>query len=169
MPVDVEFQEFNVDELARKLGKSPEVVSAAITDVMWAIVYTVEGAVVERTPVGATGNTRGSIYSEVYGFPGSDDFYGKVATAIIHGEPLEHGTSPHGVSPDGVKSIEYWAIRKLGVTPQDAPGVARAIVRAIMRRGSKGAHMFRDGLEASRAKITKFWNDIPTKISERLD
>lgn len=168
MPVDVEFQEFNVEELARKLGKSPEVVSTAITDAMQAITDTVEQAVIDRTPVN-TGALRSSIYAQVYGIPGSEEFYGKVATGIIYGEPVEYGTSPHGVSPDGVKSIEYWVIRKLGVTPQEAPGVARAIVRAIMRRGSKGAHMFRDGLEAARPKITKLWNDIPKRISERLD
>lgn len=169
MPVDVELQEFNIEELARRLDKSPDIVSAAITDAMQAVTDTVEAAVIDRTPVN-TGALRSSIYAQVYGIPGSEEFYGKVATGIIYGYAVEEGLLPgHGISEDGMNELEYWVVRKLGIAPPDSRNVAYQIALAINRRGTRGKHMFRDGLEAARPKITKYWNDIPTKIAERID
>jgi hypothetical protein len=144
-------------------------VSSAITDAMQAVVDTVEGAVIDRTPVN-TGALRSSIYAQVYGTPGAADFYGKVATGIVYGYAVEEGLLPgHGISEAGMNELEYWVTRKLGIAPPDSRNVAHQIALAIKRRGTRGKHMFRDGLEASRAKITKYWNDLPTRISERIE
>lgn len=61
---------------------------------------------------------------------------------INYGVFVEEGTKPHWTS---VKNLIPWAHRH-GMNPY-------AVQRAIAKRGTKGAHMFQEGLENSGASI----------------
>ena len=133
-----------------------------------------EEAVVVETPVGATGNLRSSIASHVYGNPLGGQLSGQLGafedaatmTPVSYGYAVEFGQSP-GVRPPAAE-LEYWVIRKLGVAPAAAPGVAFAIAESIYKRGTKGAFMFKKGFDARRQAVVDLWQrmlgDFATEV-----
>jgi hypothetical protein len=128
-------------------------------------VDTMEAEVVGRTPVGATGNLRGSIGTEIRG--ARLDIRGEVGTAILYGEPAERGRRSGRMPP--VDPIEYWVVRK-GIAPAgpESRNVAWLIARAIGHHGTKGAHMFERGFEAAEPKVLSLWRGLPDRIAQEL-
>jgi len=59
-----------------------------------------------------------------------------------------------------VEAIEYWVVRKLGVSGPEASSVAFAIANAIKARGTKGVFMFQEGLKAATPTIKKILSKI---------
>src|SRR4030066_2346671 len=51
-----------------------------------------EQTIVPRTPVGVSGNLRGSIDTEIRGLPAN--LQGEIFTPLIYGLPVEHGRRP---------------------------------------------------------------------------
>jgi len=94
-----------------------------------------------------------------------DAVYGIYGTPAIYGEPLEYGTSPH-FPP--VAPIQFWVEKKLGITGEEARGVAFCIARAISKRGTTGAHMFEKGVAQGEAQIVTILNQIPDDIIRRV-
>jgi hypothetical protein len=109
--------------------------------------------VTQRTPVGATSAARGSIQQATEMVRGRHlEVRGQVTSALPYILPLEHGSRPHW-APIG--PLKLWVKRKLG----EPEGVAYAIRAAIAKRGTKGAHMFRDGVAASEGRIQRILKD----------
>lgn len=101
-----------------------------------------------KTPVGATGRARGSIQPSLDEVRGRvTTFRGTVMSAAPHILPLEHGSKPHWAP---IKPLKRWAKTKVG-----NESFAYAVQWAIARRGTKGAHMFRDGLAENKGKIDR--------------
>lgn len=148
-----------IEELEQGSGQFGQ----TITNTMQAALDLLEQEIVVRTPVN-TGILRGSIANAIYGKPPYIE--GAVGTPISYGLPVETGRAPGKMPP--VDAIEYWVKRK-GITEQGQERqVAFAIARAIGRRGTRGAYMFRDGFEAARPRIETLFDDLSGKIVEAL-
>lgn len=63
---------------------------------------------------------------------------------------IEGGARPHKVSKEGRENIARWAVRKLGVDPKRALGVAFLIAKKIAEYGQKPTYMVRDALPFAR-------------------
>jgi len=57
----------------------------------------------------------------------------------------------------------------LGYRGPEADAVAFLIARAIGRRGTKGAHMFRDGFEAAKGTVLDYWERMAERIVDRME
>jgi hypothetical protein len=125
---------------------------------MEAAVLLVQREVQTRTPVGATGILRGSIASEVRGTP--VQIRGIVATPQSYALPVEEGSRPHW-APIG--PLLLWARRVLG-----DERAAYRVRWAIHLRGTRGAHMFARGLEASRSRVTQLFQQARDRMIRRL-
>ena len=128
-----------------------------------ALLY-LEREVKERTPIGATGILRGSIFSELRGQP--INLHGVVASPQEYAAPVEHGTAPHW-PPQG--PIRLWVKRKLNVSDKDVNGVAFLIARKISQKGTKGAHMFENALKDGHNTVTNIFQRAGFDISAKLD
>jgi len=105
-------------------------------------------AVTDKTPVGATAVARGSIQSSVETVRGRvTSFRGTVMSAAPHILPLEHGSRPHWAP---IAPLRRWARVVLG-----DERLAYAVQWAIARRGTQGAHMFRDAHAEQKGKIER--------------
>lgn len=164
---------------AVRIGATSEVIADEMRATMIMSLDTIEGAVKARTPVGVTGAARASIYTDVKAVSLTGqaiDLEGVIA-APEAGSPipyimaLEEGLEPGQAHPGTqmVSSLELWAIRKLGVSAANARGVAWAIAKKIEAKGTKGAHMFRDGLVATRDSIEQFWALFPKRVADRMN
>lgn len=152
-----------ITKAARALGATPDVIAKEMTISMQASLDTFEQAVAVETPVN-TGTLRNSIGTIIYGEP--PDFSGAVATSIYYAMPVEYGRAPGKMPP--VDAIKYWVIRK-GIAPADeADSVAFLIARAIGRRGTKGAFMFKKGFETATPRVEKYWDQALDRILARM-
>ena len=116
----------------------------------------VAGAVRERTPVD-TGRLRNSVTHEV----DSSGQRARVGTNVSYARAVEFGTRPHW-PPLG--ALQPWA-RRHGF-PSGQRG-AWLVARTIAARGTRGAHMFREGLGASVGLITGLVADLGRDIERR--
>jgi hypothetical protein len=87
-----------------------------------------------RTPVGATGNLRGSIRGDMVGRHHA--VVGPTGGASLYAYWADQGRRPG--TPPPYEAIAYWALRVLG-----SRDPAWAIVRKIARKGTKGSHFVR--------------------------
>jgi len=154
------------DELLQRIaemeqGSGP--FTTLIEGTMLSALATLEAAIKERTPVN-TGLLRGSIASVMYGRPPFIE--GVVGTPISYGAPVEYGRAAGKMPP--VDAIEYW-VRRKGIAPEGQEHrVAFLIARAIGRRGTQGAYMFRDGFEAARPLIEQKFDLLLDQMIQAL-
>ena len=136
--------------------------SQMITNTMQMALDALEQAIKDRTPSN-TGALRGSIANAIYGRP--PGIHGVVATSMIYGQPVEYGRAAGKMPPPD--AILAWVHRKQLVpsgNEKQEGRVAFVIARAIGRRGTEGAHMFRDGLEAAQPKIFDLFEQLRDDI-----
>jgi hypothetical protein len=136
----------------RAFALAPERIDAELRQLLTFAAVDFEGAVVARTPVGATGHLRGSITHDITGAGVT-----MVGRVFSQDEPVkvasvEHGARPHW-APIG--PLILWSTRKLG-----DPKAAYAIQKAIAVRGTRAHGMFnrgyQDALPKVRARIVAF-------------
>ena len=150
---------------AKALEQAPGMVAEEQRLAMQKSLDVLEQTIVPRTPVGVSGNLRGSIATEVRGTPAN--LQGEIFTPLIYGLPVEYGRRPGKQPPTA--AIELWVVRKLGVPAgREARSVAFVIARAIGRHGTKGAHMFEEGFDAAEPIIVQIWEGLPDKVFNRL-
>jgi hypothetical protein len=118
--------------------------------------------IVARTPVGVSGNLKGRIATEFQ----DDGLTGIVGSNVGYAPHVEFGTRPHYPPLEGLLrwvqlkglggNFSVKTKRRLGNkfdrSVQDV-AMARAIQRKIGRKGTKGHHMFRDGIAAAQPFI----------------
>lgn len=158
----IEFDGF--DELAALWARAPQIAREVMVEAMWAAEQVIEQAVKERTPIGAYENLRGSIAGLVPEVNG-DAVLGVVGTPANYAVPVELGTKPH-FPP--VMALVDWVVAKLGVPEKEAKGVAFLVARKISVSGTKGAHMFRDGMLDSQDKVQAIFERGRDLIAARL-
>ena len=172
------FDELLADLSDLERGKGP--LTDRVVDTMEAGLSALLQAIVSRTPVGVSGNLRGSIASMWTGTPPMIE--GEVATGILYGEPAEYGRKPGkapvdmiGRGPRGGKiwaakpGLELWVRRVLGLQGAEARDAALAIAWHIAKHGTEGAHMFQDGFTDARPTIEALWerllDDLVTEMA----
>lgn len=146
------------------LGRVRGYASTEMRNATTASLNVLEANIVRRTPVNV-GILRNSISHRINGTPLNLD--GEVFTAIPYGLPVENGRKAGKMPP--VNAIRVWAIRKMGLSDAEADSAAYLIARAIGKRGTKGAFMFRDGFAESKPIIIRLLETIPRKILARLE
>ncbi|MBP8980848.1 MAG: hypothetical protein KBG09_06350 [Syntrophobacterales bacterium] len=123
-----------------------------------------EGAIKEKTPVGAgPTHLRDTIFHKVQGY--GTPIWGLVSTPAKYGEPVELGTRPH-FPP--VAPIQHWVEKKLGYSGKEAKSIAYLIARSIWRRGTKGQKMFSRSFRDLESRIVGILNRIPDDIVAKL-
>ena len=109
-------------------------------------------------PVGVSGRLRNSMASNVVGGTGSQ-ILGKVGSTL-RGESypatMEFGRKPGRMPPP--KALERWVHLVLGVSTEDAPGVAFQVARKIGRRGIKGKRFLRRAYIRSKRRVIGYFS-----------
>lgn len=160
----IEMDLSDIAEFGSDLGQVRRYASIEMRNATNASLSVLEANIVRRTPVNA-GILRNSISQRIDGTP--LNLNGEVFTALPYGLPVEHGRKAGKMPP--VNAIRVWAIRKLGLSDSEADSTAFLIARAIGRRGTKGAFMFRDGFAESKPIIIRLFESVPNKILARLE
>lgn len=152
-----------LDNFVGKLEEIDNYMALEQRDALTTSLILLQDAIEGRTPVNL-GNLRGSIDHLIEGT--RYNFHGEVFTDSIYGYPVEYGRKPGKQPP--TDALEAWVVRKLGVTRDEARGVAYVIARAIGRKGTQGAFMFRDGFAQTQGAIVRLHEQIPAKVWARL-
>ena len=167
-PFDIRIDAGALAKFSRAWREAPELVVDEMTASVWEASLLVEREVRERTPVGVGGGggLAGSIAArepEVL----ADNVIGTVGTALRYAIPVEIGRRPGQRQPP-LAPLADWAVQKLGVSHEEARGVAFAIARKIGKRGTEGAHMFRDGAKAAEAEVERIFVAGAERVVARL-
>jgi hypothetical protein len=130
--------------LGHAAARSPLRLATAINLVL----HLAQGNIAQRAPVGWSGALRGGYHTEMSGVGGTHP-RGILSNATLYHDAVETGRRP-GKRPPTAALIP-WVGSKLGIPPgPEREQVAFLVARAIGRRGTKGAHMVRDGWAATR-------------------
>jgi len=148
----------DLKRVANNIGQ-PKIIESEIRKAMEDALAFTEGQVSMRTDVGATGDLRAGIVTEITGLAFSG-LRGKVVDPIKYAECVEVGTVPHWAP---IAPLKLWAKRILG-----DESAAYAIQRKIAFKGTKGQHMFRDGFRASEGYIKKTFAGVTANVIKRL-
>ena len=146
---------FKIEGLEALLAKlKPELVAGPVKKFLMDASLYVEGQAKRRTPVD-TGRLRASITHEIDASP--MPLFGKIGTNVFYAPYVEFGTRPHFPPPG---ALDVWASR------HGFPN-GFVVARAISRAGTRGRHMFEQGLEASKGKIGELLDVCATAIMTR--
>ena len=110
--------------------------------------------VMARTPVGASENLRGSIFTEIKGEnPGA--LRGVVASRAPYAGYVEFGRRPGGAMPPWREGspLYRWVAYKLGPPDGSIERVSFLVARSIARRGIPGRRMFARAFDENRSRI----------------
>ncbi len=179
------------EELTRLLdryGRLNERVFWPLRDAMSQAVQLIEERAKERAPVGATGNLRASIGSQVE--VGETVIEGRVGTnlgirkteagSVGYAQAVEFGTKPHWPP---LAPLVYWVKRKrlagtysiktrrrLGSAQRQAEenlAVARMIQIKIARHGTKAQPFFRPAVEESLPDVARLFEEAAAEIAAK--
>ena len=125
--------------------------------------------VMTRTPVGASGNLRGSIFTEIKG-EGRGALRGVVASRASYAGYVEFGRRPGGAMPPWREGspLYRWVVRNLEPQGGDFESAAFLVARAIARRGIRGRRMFARAFEENQSRIDKRIRELVDEIARRV-
>ncbi len=166
MNTDIRIDTSDFENLAAAWRAAPEIVAEEMTAAVWEGEFLLQRETQELTPVGVGGGggLKGSIAARdpiVF----ADTVIGAVGTSLAHAVPVELGTRPH-FPP--VAPLRDWAEHVLGVSGDEAKGVAWAVARKIAREGTKGAHMFERAFETNRAQVERMFEAAHRRVLQRM-
>jgi hypothetical protein len=155
-----------LEETAASVDAYPQFVSQELNVAMEASLQFAEGQIAARTPVGVSGNLRKGLNHQILSpFP---NLVGSVGSPQPYAPVMEEGRRPGAKMPP-VDAIKIWVVRKLGVPPEEADGVAFVIARSIARKGIEGRHMFKEGLEVSEPHINRLFDEAIARSVARFN
>ena len=125
--------------------------------------------VMTRTPVGAIGNLRGSIFTEIRG-EGRGALRGVVGSRAPYAGYVEFGRRPGGAMPPWREGspLYRWVVRNLESRDGDFESAAFLVARAIARRGIPGRRMFARAFEENQSRIDKRIRELMDEIVRRV-
>ncbi|MCE2453353.1 MAG: HK97 gp10 family phage protein [Nitrospinae bacterium] len=121
--------------------------------------------VIARTPIGASGNLRGSIYTEIKGV-----LRGVVASRTPYARYVEFGRRAGGRMPpwrEGT-SLYRWVAHKLGPPDGSIERVSFLVARSIARHGIPGRRMFAHAFEDNQSRIDRRIRELVDEIARRV-
>jgi len=162
---EIQVPEVQFRRLSAAFEAAPAATAAMARDAMAVSLGLFEEAVVDATPVGATGILRGSIMTDIRG--SGVNLTGRVFSQDqpVKVASVETGRRPGRMPPWRAGSaLHLWVVRKLGGDERTAFLVARV----IGRRGTTGARMFERGFTARREDVLRLWDRAVTDLIRRL-
>lgn len=138
-------------------------------DAMAEITEMLRREVVTRTPIGASGNLRGSIFTDIRG-ESRGELRGVVASRVPHAGYVEFGRrAGGGIPPWGEGTPLYrWVDRKLESRDGEIESVAFLVARAIARRGIPARRMFARAFEENHGRIEGRIRELLDDIARRV-
>lgn len=127
------------------------------------------GAIRPLMPVGVSGQARQSVKSRVTRASAgaiTGEIFADIRDPYPYPAVIEFGRQPGRMPPP--EALERWVQLKMGVSADDAPGVAFTVARAIGRRGVKGRFPFKRGWESVAGRVSGFFAAALRRITERL-
>lgn len=163
-----EIDSASLNDLARVLDKVSDALGPAATAIteqsMARAVERLRANIAARAPVGATGELRRRVESEVR-VPSSGkavDVTGSVfINELAYAVPVNEGSRPHWAP---LAPLEYWVERKLKLQGEEAKRVARLIQYKIHAHGAKAQPFFDEGIEDSLNYIESTFEDAADTI-----
>ncbi len=124
--------------------------------------------VMTRTPIGASGNLRGSIYTEIRG-EGRGALRGVVASRVPYARYVEFGRRAGGRMPPWREgsSLYRWVAHKLKPPDGYIERVSFLVARAIVRHGTSGHRMFARAFEENQSRIDRRFGELADEIARR--
>ncbi|MCY4383922.1 MAG: HK97 gp10 family phage protein [Nitrospinae bacterium] len=125
--------------------------------------------VMTRTPIGASGNLRGSIYTEIKG-ENPRVLRGVVASRTPYARYVEFGRRAGGRMPpwrEGT-SLYRWVAHKLGPPDGSIERVSFLVARSIARHGIPGRRMFARAFEENQSRIDRRIRELVDEIARRV-
>ncbi|MCB1908812.1 MAG: HK97 gp10 family phage protein [Rhodocyclaceae bacterium] len=153
-----------LEQLRGAFAAAPEIAHDELSRFMAAATAHLQGEVQQRTPT-HHGTLRGSIIGRVQPLAGGLGVEGVVGTSLAYAIPVELGTKPH-MPP--IEPLVDWARSKLGLSQKEARSAAWGIAGKIARRGTQGARMFGDSLDANRAQLAAGFERAVRRILTRI-
>jgi hypothetical protein len=142
----------SLDRLRARLAEARSLVAQQIEAGMQAAVSTVAREVAQRTPV-RTGALRDSLFARVEGV--GADAQGVVGFRSDYALPVETGTRPHQIRARG-KALRFTVGGRVIYAPE------------VNHPGTRGAHMFRDGVAAALPKVRRGFSARIGVVTRRL-
>ena len=169
--LDIDLSDIN--EAVADLETFPLDLSRELTLAMNLSLEFVKGQVAVRTPVNA-GTLRDSLNHQIVSpFP---NLVGAVGSPLQYAETIEKGRRPGSKMPP-VDAIALWAVRKLGLSPEEAEGAAWAIAKHIAKHGFSprgevgptGKKMFKEGYEAATPHVNQLFDSAVARATARAN
>ena len=125
--------------------------------------------VMTRTPIGASGNLRGSIYTEIKG-EDPQVLRGVVASRVPYARYVEFGRRAGGGMPPWREgsSLYRWVAHKLDPPDGYIERVSFLVARAIARRGTSGHRMFARAFKENQSRIEGRFGELADEIARRV-
>lgn len=154
---------------ARLGARAKEDVLRLAREAMADVAETLGREVRRRTPSGATGALRRSVFAEVRG-TGRGALRGVVASRAAYAAHVEFGRPPGGAMPPWRKGspLYLWAARKLAPRGGSFESAAFLAARAIAGRGARGRYMFARALEENGGRIERRLDALADEIARRV-
>ena len=156
-----------VEETTANIKGFPNLLSQELNIAMELSLQLLERQVSTRAPKNF-GTLRSSINHQIISqFP---NLVGSVGTPKEYGIVMEYGSKPYkeGRMPP-VDAIRIWAVRKLGLSGDEADSAAWAIAKHIAKHGIEGLHYFKEGFEASEPHINQLFNSAVGRATARAN
>jgi len=157
-----------LEEQVAKLGRFDEISDRRLSTAMSKLVIGIESEARQHWPVGVTGRSRNSIASQVVR-EGPGSIVGKVGSTLVgevYPAVVEFGRKPGKAPPPG--ALDRWVHIVLGISNDEAPGVAYLVGRAIARRGIKGRFVFKKAWAKMKPVVERNFAVALDEITEDL-
>jgi len=156
-----------LEEQMKRVDDFWDIAKPEMQTAMSKTVVTVASKAKPLAPVGVSGMLRNSITSSVENSAGS--VVGHVFSSLKNEEypaVMEFGRRPGKMPPPS--ALERWVHIVLGVSKEEAPGVALRVARSIARRGIKGKKFMERGYKQARPDIDRYWQQALDRIAEKM-
>ncbi|MCP5018913.1 MAG: HK97 gp10 family phage protein [Ketobacter sp.] len=164
MSLKIDIDTDDIDDVINELTRFERVVGDEIERGMRLSMDVFRQAVAGHTPVNSN-DLRGTLEASVKG--SGVNYTGELIPGMPYGEAVEFGRKPG--KPPPTAAIKMWVIRKGIATGAEADSVAFLIARAIGKRGTKGAFMFKRGFAQAKPAVLRYWQGVPARIIGKLN
>ncbi len=162
--LSIAFDSDPIRQIAAILREAPDLVSEEIAAGIYEAELLLQREVMERTPSSGAGTLRNSIIAAQPSIEG-ETILGSVTTPLPYAQPVEFGAKPH-MPP--VQPIIDWVEAKLGLKGAEAKKAGWAIAMSIKAKGTEGAFMFTNALEANREQMGAILTEAAKRALARI-